>query len=65
MNRMAAVIHSKLEGAGKSAVYRAMTFVDELRCGGDDVTLVFDGAGATALAASHQPANYRGRDTTS
>jgi hypothetical protein len=50
MNRIAVVIYSKLEGAGKSAVYRAMMFVDELRRGGDDVALVFDGAGTTALA---------------
>lgn len=50
MNRVAVVIYSKLEGAGKSAVYRAMMFVDELRRAGDDVALVFDGAGTTALA---------------
>ena len=50
MNRIAVVIYSKLEGAGRSAVYRAMMFVDELRRGGDDVALVFDGAGTTALA---------------
>lgn len=50
MNRVAVVIYSRLEGAGKSAVYRAMMFVDELLRGGDDVALVFDGAGTTALA---------------
>jgi hypothetical protein len=50
MNRIGVVIYSNLEGAGKSAVYRAMMFVDELTRGGDDVALVFDGAGTTALA---------------
>ena len=50
MNRVAIIIYSKLDGAGKSAVYRAMMFVDELLRGGDDVALVFDGAGSTALA---------------
>lgn len=57
MNRIAVVIYSKLEGAGKSAVYRAMMFVDELRRHGDDVTLVFDGAGTTALAEMLAPAH--------
>ncbi len=57
MNRIAVVIYSKLEGAGKSAVYRAMMFVDELRRGGDDVALVFDGAGTTALAEMLVPGN--------
>ncbi len=44
MNRIAAVIDSRRDGAGKSAVYRAMMSVDELRRGGDGVALVFDGA---------------------
>jgi hypothetical protein len=51
MNKIAVVIYSKLEGAGNSAVYRALMFVDELLRAGDDVSLVFDGAGTTALAA--------------
>lgn len=55
MNRIAVVIYSKLEGAGKSAVYRALMFVDELRRAGDDVALVFDGAGTTALAEMQVP----------
>lgn len=55
MNRVAVVIYSRLEGAGKSAVYRALMFVDELRRGGDDVALVFDGAGTTALAEMQAP----------
>ncbi len=55
MHRIAVVIYSKLEGAGQSAVYRALMFVDELRRAGDDVALVFDGAGTTALAAMLMP----------
>jgi hypothetical protein len=50
MHKIAVVIYSKLEGAGESAVYRALMFVDELRRAGDDVVVVFDGAGSTALA---------------
>jgi hypothetical protein len=50
MNKTAIVVYSKLEGAGKSAVYRAMMFADELIRAGDDVSIVFDGAGSTALA---------------
>ncbi len=57
MNRIAVVIYSSLEGAGKSAVYRAMMFVDELRRGGDDVALVFDGSGTGALAEMLVPGN--------
>lgn len=57
MNRIAVVIYSRLEGAGRSAVYRAMMFVDELLRAGDDVTLVFDGAGTTALAEMLSPAS--------
>ncbi len=55
MNAVAVVIYSNLEGAGKSAVYRALMFVDELQRAGDDVALVFDGAGTTALAAMLDP----------
>jgi hypothetical protein len=50
MTPVAVVIYSKLDGSGKSAVYRAMMFVDEMRRAGDDVVVVFDGAGTTALA---------------
>ncbi len=50
MNKIAVVIYSKLEGAGNSAVYRALMFVDELLRSGDDVSLVFDGAATTVLA---------------
>ncbi len=57
MNRIAVVIQSKLEGAGRSAVYRAMMFVDELLRAGDDVALVFDGAGTTALAGMLPPSS--------
>jgi hypothetical protein len=57
VNRIAIVIYSKLEGAGKSAVYRALMFADELIRAGDDVTIVFDGAGSTALAGIIDPGN--------
>jgi hypothetical protein len=55
MHRIAVVIYSKLEGSGLSAVYRALMFVDELRRAGDDVALVFDGAGTMALAEVQRP----------
>ncbi len=55
MNRIAIIIYSKLEGSGKSAVYRAMMFAEELIRAGDDVSIVFDGAGSTALAAMIKP----------
>lgn len=57
MNKIAIIIYSKLEGAGKSAVYRALMFADELIRAGDDVAIVFDGAGSTALAAIIEPGN--------
>jgi hypothetical protein len=57
MKKVAVVIYSDLEGAGHSAVYRAMMFVDELLRAGDDVALVFDGAGTKALAAIMSPEN--------
>jgi hypothetical protein len=37
MNKAAIVIYSKLEGAGNSAVYRALMFADELLPAGDDM----------------------------
>ena len=46
MNKIAVVIYSNLDGAGKSAVYRALMFAEELIRAGEDVTIVFDGAGA-------------------
>jgi hypothetical protein len=55
MHRIAIVIYSRLEGSGKSAVYRAMMFADELLRAGDDVAIVFDGAGSTALADMIRP----------
>jgi hypothetical protein len=55
MNKVAIVIYSKLEGSGKSAVYRAMMFADELIRAGDDVTIVFDGGGSAALADMIRP----------
>jgi hypothetical protein len=57
MHKIALVIYSKLEGSGKSAVYRALMFADELQRAGDDVSIVFDGAGSVALAEMLQPAN--------
>ena len=57
MLKIALVLYSKLEGPGKSAIYRALMFADELRRNGDDVTIVFDGAGSTALAALIDPAH--------
>jgi hypothetical protein len=55
VNKIAIVIYSKLEGGGKSAVYRALMFADDLIRAGDDVTIVFDGAGSTALADMIKP----------
>lgn len=55
MHKLALVIYSRLEGSGTSAVYRGLMFADELRRGGDDVVVVFDGAGSTALAAMLAP----------
>jgi hypothetical protein len=56
MHSIAIVIYSKLEGAGNSAIYRALMFADELQRHGDDVVVVFDGAGTTAAAALVDPA---------
>lgn len=55
MHKIAIVIYSKLEGAGNSAIYRAIMFAQELQRAGDTVTLVFDGAGSTAAAELLQP----------
>jgi hypothetical protein len=55
MNKVAIVVYSKLEGSGKSAVYRAMMFADELLRAGDDVTIVFDGGGSAAIAEMIKP----------
>jgi hypothetical protein len=54
-HKVALVIYAKLEGAGRSAVYRALMFAAELLKAGDDVTIVFDGAGSTTLAELIQP----------
>jgi hypothetical protein len=50
MHRIALVITSTLEGSGRSAIYRALMFADELQRAGDDVAIVFEGAGSTAAA---------------
>lgn len=55
MHKVALVILSKLEGAGNSAIYRTLMFAEELQQAGDDVTLLFDGAGSTAAAELAQP----------
>ena len=55
MLKVAILIHSKLEGAGQSAIYRALMGAQELRNAGDDVVIVFDGAGSTAAAEMLQP----------
>ncbi len=55
MHKVALVIYSKLEGAGNSAIYRSLMFAQELKLAGDDVTIVFDGAGSQAAAELAQP----------
>jgi hypothetical protein len=52
---VALVAYSKPGGAGLSAVYRALMSAQELRDAGDDVVLVFDGAGSLAAAELAQP----------
>lgn len=49
------LIHSKLEGAGQSAIYRSLMGAQEFRRAGDDVVIIFDGAGSTAAAEMAQP----------
>jgi hypothetical protein len=46
-----------LEGSGNSAVYRSLMAADELQRHGDDVVLVFDGAGAKTAAELADPAH--------
>lgn len=53
--KVALLITSKLEGAGQSAIYRALMGAQELRRAGDDVVIVFDGAASTAAAEMAQP----------
>ena len=55
MHRVALVIYSKLEGSGNSAIYRSLMFAQELIHAGDDVSLVFDGAGSVAASELSQP----------
>ncbi|MFO1273708.1 MAG: hypothetical protein U1F50_18905 [Rubrivivax sp.] len=54
-HRIALVVTSKLEDAGRSAIYRALMFAQELRDAGDDACIVFEGAGSTAAAALAAP----------
>lgn len=55
MLQVALVMYSTLEGAGGSAIYRGLMFAQELARAGDDVVIVFDGAGSTAAAGLAQP----------
>lgn len=55
MHKIAIVIYSKLEGSGNSAIYRQLMFAQELQRAGDDVCIVFDGAGSVAAAELVQP----------
>ncbi len=55
--KLAIVVTSRLEEAGRSAIYRGLMFAQELRDAGDDVAIVFEGAGSTAAAALADPAN--------
>jgi hypothetical protein len=57
MHKIGIVIFSSMEGAGHSAVYRALMFAEELQRAGDDVAIIFDGEGTTALAAVLDPAH--------
>jgi hypothetical protein len=57
MHKIALVIYSRLEGSGRSAIYRQLMFAQELQRAGDDVCIVFDGAGSTAAAELAQPAH--------
>jgi hypothetical protein len=61
VNKVALVIHCKPDGAGLSAIYRALMFADELRRHADDVAIVFDGAGSTAAAALLDPTHAQHR----
>jgi hypothetical protein len=54
-HKVALVFYSLLEGPGNSATYRNLMFAQELMRHEDDVSLVFDGAGAQALAEMAQP----------
>lgn len=55
MHKIALVIYAKLEGTDNSAIYRALMFAQELQRAGDDVCIVFDGAGSVAAADLSQP----------
>lgn len=55
MFKIALVITSPPDGPGRSAVYRALMFAQELQRAGDDVVLLFDGSGSLAAASLAQP----------
>jgi hypothetical protein len=56
-HKVALVVTSTLTGSGTSAVYRGLMSADELQRHGDDVVLVFDGAGAKTAAELADPAH--------
>ena len=53
--KVALLINSKLEDAGDPAIYRERMGARELRMAGDNVVIVFDGAGSIAAAEMAQP----------
>ena len=55
MHKIALVIYGRLEGSDNSAIYRALMFAQELKRAGDDVCIVFDGAGSVTAAELAQP----------
>ena len=56
-HKVALLFYTSMEGAGNSAVYRALMSADELQRHGDDVVLVFDGAAAKTAAELADPAH--------
>jgi hypothetical protein len=57
MHKIALVIYGRLEGSDRSAIYRALMFAQELHGAGDDVSIVFDGAGSVTAAELLMPAH--------
>jgi hypothetical protein len=56
-HKVALVFTDTLTGSGTSAIYRGLMAADELQRHGDDVVLVFDGAGAKTAAELADPAH--------
>lgn len=57
MHKVDLVIYFELEVSGKAALYRALMSAEEHLRAGDDVALVFVGAGSNALADMLKPDN--------